>query len=101
MRVHFHLKDGTDVIHDPTGVEVSDLDEARAQAFRAVEELRHEDQLAAQGWSGWRLEATDGSGRVLFSLDLADYTSGRRPLPWVGTLSFCQLPQHRFDVLSD
>ena len=75
MRVYFHLKDFGEMIHDFKGVEVPDLEEARAEAMRAVAELRQEDAAAAVGWSGWSLEAVDGSGRVLFSLDLASLTS--------------------------
>jgi hypothetical protein len=72
MRVYFHLKGGAETIPDLNGVEVSDLEEARVQASRTIEELRQEDPLAAEDWSGWRLEATDGRGRALFSLDLID-----------------------------
>jgi hypothetical protein len=72
MRVYFHLKNGAETIRDLDGVEVSDLEEARVQAGRAIEELRQEDPLAAEDWSGWRLDAADESGRLLFSLELGD-----------------------------
>ena len=67
MRLHFHLKDGHEMIPDLEGVEVSGPQEARIQAILAIEELRRE---AGQDWSGWTLTAADGSGAVLFSLDL-------------------------------
>ena len=70
MRVYFHPKDSSEMIHDFKGVDVSDVEEARAEAMRAVEELSQEDAAAAASWSGWSLQAADMSGRVLFSLDL-------------------------------
>jgi hypothetical protein len=70
VRVYFHLRSAQDEIFDPEGLEVSDLQEARVQAIRAIEELRQEDPSAARDWSGWTLTVADGSGVVLFSLDL-------------------------------
>ena len=70
MRLYFHLRYAHEVIRDPVGVEVADLEDARAQAIRAVEELRQEDASVARDWSGWTLEAADANGTVLFSLDL-------------------------------
>jgi hypothetical protein len=32
--------------------------------------MRQEDPSAAQDWSGWTLRVTEGSGRVVLSLDL-------------------------------
>jgi hypothetical protein len=70
LRVYFHLRSAHDVILDPEGVEVSNLQEARVQAIRAMEELRHEDAAAAREWSGWTLTVADASGTILFSLNL-------------------------------
>jgi hypothetical protein len=70
VRVYFHVRRAHDVIFDLQGLEVSDLQEARVQAIRAIEELRQEDVSAAREWSGWSLTVADASGEVLFSLDL-------------------------------
>jgi hypothetical protein len=70
VRLYFHLKDSRDVIQDPVGAEVSDLEAARAQALRAIDELRREDASAAQDWSGWTLMVADASGAVLLALNL-------------------------------
>lgn len=70
VRLFFHLKNFQDLIHDPTGVEVRDLGDARAQALRVIDELRRADASAAQDWSGWTLTIADASGAVLFALDL-------------------------------
>jgi len=48
---------------DEEGVEVRDLDQAWAQALKAIAELRQEAEF-------WRLEATDSTGKVLFSIRL-------------------------------
>jgi hypothetical protein len=70
VRVYFHLTSAHDVILDSEGVEVSDLQEARVQAIRAIEEVRQEDASAARDWLGWTLAVADERGTVLFSLGL-------------------------------
>jgi hypothetical protein len=70
MRLFFHLLDSGDTIHDLEGVEVTDLEQARTEALRALDEMRQEDPSAPQEWSGWTLRVTDGSGQVVHSLDL-------------------------------
>ena len=70
MRLHFHLVDHQDSIPDVEGVEVDDVDHAKAAALATLEELRQEDASAAQDWSGWSLTATDPVGRVVFSINL-------------------------------
>lgn len=68
MRLYFHLVDQQEAIRDLEGVQVTDLEQARAEALQAVEELRMEDPT--QDWSGWTLRISDETGRVLLSLDL-------------------------------
>ena len=70
MRLFFHLVDTGDTIHDLEGVEVTDLEQARTEALRALDEMQQEDPFAPQDWSGWTLRITDGSGQVVHSLDL-------------------------------
>jgi hypothetical protein len=70
MRLFFHLVDNQDTIHDVEGVEVNDLGQAEAEALRALAEMRQEDPLAPQDWSGWTLRVTDSSGQVVLSLSL-------------------------------
>ena len=70
MRLYFHVKDHSEVIPDREGVEVSGPQEARIQALLAAEELRREDPSSARDLSGWTITVADGSGAVLFSLDL-------------------------------
>ena len=70
MRVFFHLSNGTEQIRDDDGVEVESLDQAHAQALRALAEFRAEELVAESALADWRLAAQDSSGAVIFTLDL-------------------------------
>ncbi|WP_442000444.1 DUF6894 family protein [Microvirga sp. 2TAF3] len=71
MRCYFNLVDGYEKILDQDGIEVLDLEQARVQALKAIEELLEEDDAAAEDWRNWVLEVTDGSGTILFSIPLS------------------------------
>lgn len=66
MRCYLNLVDATQTLVDHEGVEVSDLDEAREAAREAVAELVE----GGADLRGWRLEAVDASGTVLFAIRL-------------------------------
>ena len=74
MRVFFNLRDKTDSIPDANGIDVVDLAEARREAERAVAEFIGQEPVLEgglkEGLKGWRLEAVDASGRVLFAISL-------------------------------
>jgi hypothetical protein len=70
MHCYFHLVSCHDVILDDTGVEVADLESAEAEARKAIQELRQEDDEADEMWAGWQLNVTDAFGRVLLSIPL-------------------------------
>ena len=78
MRYYFHLVGHHDTILDKTGVDVSDLAAAAAEALRAVQELREEGDPAEEDWQGWQLEVTDRDGHLLVSIPLV-------PAPHPGT----------------
>ena len=69
MRLYFHLRDKHHSIPDSDGVEVPDIDHARAASLEMLRELREENPSTAEEWSGWRLEATDATGVVVFRID--------------------------------
>jgi hypothetical protein len=69
-RYYFHLTDGHVRIPDEIGVGVVDLEEARAEAIKAIRALRREGSGADTGWRGWRIEVTDVRGAVAFTIDL-------------------------------
>jgi len=68
MRLYFNLVDGSEVILDESGVEVSRQEEARVEALNAIRELR--EGGATIDWGAWSLKITDAGGRVLYSLPL-------------------------------
>lgn len=71
MRCYFNLVRGDDVIADPVGIEVEDIQQARIQALHAINEMREEMGDAIDSWDDWRLEVVDSIGRTLFSVDLS------------------------------
>jgi hypothetical protein len=70
MRCYFHLVNGDDAILDDTGVEVADLETARTEALRAIQELRQELDGFTDEWMGWHLDVVCPQGTVLLSVDL-------------------------------
>ncbi len=74
-RYYFNVRDGYDLDEDEEGVELPDLEAARAEAQATVEELR--DELGAEAES-IQLEITDEEGRRLFTVSLGLGFHGRR-----------------------
>jgi hypothetical protein len=70
MRCYFHLMSPTGMIRDDAGVEVADMAMVEAEALKAIQEIRQEDNEADEEWQGWRLNVTDRSGYVLLSISL-------------------------------
>jgi hypothetical protein len=70
MRCYFNLLGDSDTILDTDGIEVEDIAQARAQALKAIEELRDDEDMLPDDWQGWRLEVVDDSGEILFSIGL-------------------------------
>jgi hypothetical protein len=70
MRCYFNLISDDETMIDDEGVEVRDLDQAWAQALKAIAELRAEAEGDLIEWDRWRLEAADSNGKVLFSVKL-------------------------------
>jgi hypothetical protein len=52
---------------DVEGVEVTSVQNLRAEVAEAVGEIRRVD---TSDWRGWRLEVTDRSGTVLLTINL-------------------------------
>jgi hypothetical protein len=70
MRCFFNLHNTDDAILDKEGVEVANVEDLRAEVAKGVKDVRSADPLVVGDWKGWRLEATDPSGAVLFSVNL-------------------------------
>ena len=69
---YFHLANQHEIILDKDGVEATDPDDVYTEAAKAIEELRRKDPAEAARWEGWRLDVTDASGVVIFSINLAE-----------------------------
>jgi hypothetical protein len=63
-RYFFNIRDGYDVDEDEEGIELPDIEAARAEALATVEELRDELQDAGN----IELEITDETGRRLLTV---------------------------------
>jgi hypothetical protein len=75
-RYYFNVRDGYDLDEDDEGVELPDLETARAEAQATVEELRDELGPEAQNI---QLEITDEEGHRLFTVSLGGQRGqGRR-----------------------
>jgi hypothetical protein len=57
-----------ETIPDQDGVEVTDVAETYAAARQAIKEFRSESPSTE--WRGWRLDVTDASGAIVFSISL-------------------------------
>jgi hypothetical protein len=69
-RYYFNLTDGASMIRDEHGIVASSIQTAVSSALEAVEELRAQDPLTSDEWSGWRLEIVDASGQAVQSIPL-------------------------------
>ncbi|MBF9196630.1 DUF6894 family protein [Microvirga terrestris] len=72
MRCFFHLVSRHDEIVDNAGIEVHDLESAKAQALLAIKELRAEIGPEVDDWSGWRLDIVCPLGTLLHSVQLME-----------------------------
>ena len=70
LRCHFNLADAHQTLFDEEGVEVDDVDQALRLAREVATEMIQSGEAQIANWRGWRLEATNGSGAVLFTLSL-------------------------------
>ena len=73
-RFFFNIRDGYDLDEDEEGVELPDVEAARAEALATVEELRGE--LGDAG--NIELEITDETGRRLLTVPFRDQRGGWR-----------------------
>ena len=69
-RIYFHLVSKHETILDTVGLEITDLDEAHAEARKAIEEFESESPSPGAEWDGWRLDVSNHAGAVVFSIPL-------------------------------
>ena len=70
MRCYFHLFSDQEEILDEVGIEVTDLEQAKTEALKAISELRLEIGDEVEDWSTWRLEIVCPQGTLLHSMPL-------------------------------
>ena len=70
---YFHLACRDEVIFDPDGIEISDLDHLQDEVIEALKEIGAERSVEAMDWSGWRLNVTDSNGTVVLSVALSQF----------------------------
>jgi hypothetical protein len=68
MRCYFNLVRSHQTITDEDGLEVADVEEARAFAREAITEMVQHGIAEIAHWRGWQMEARDASGTVLFTV---------------------------------
>ena len=68
----FHLRDGGELIEDPDGSDLPDLDAARAEAIAGAREAVAEGVRAGKPVLGRSVEIADGAGRVLATVTARD-----------------------------
>lgn len=67
-RFFMHLRDGTDEVLDPEGVELPDLDAARSKALTAARDVLAGDVRHGLIDLRYRIDAEDEAGRLVYSL---------------------------------
>jgi hypothetical protein len=70
MRYFFNLTAEHNGIPDREGIDAADIEQAHAEALRAIAELRQEDPSFTTDWKGWRLEIADATGTIVLSINL-------------------------------
>ena len=78
-RFHFHVHDHSGITQDADGLELPDLDAARAEAIKGVRSiLSYEVRQGLIDLTG-RIDVAAPDGRVLLSIAVADIVQLRTP----------------------
>jgi uncharacterized protein DUF6894 len=71
-RYFMQLRDHTEHLLDPEGIEYSDLDELRKKVLIAVRDLISGDVRSGLVDLRFRIDAEDRNGTIVYTLDFAD-----------------------------
>jgi hypothetical protein len=71
-RYYMQLRDGTDHLLDPDGIEYADIDALKKKVLVAVRELISEDVKGGLIDLRFRIDAEDRDGVIVYTLDFAD-----------------------------
>jgi hypothetical protein len=69
---YFHLRDGEDVLLDPEGCELPDLESVGARALLTARSLMSADILEGRLQLDLRIDVEDGGRRLIYRLPFAD-----------------------------
>ena len=72
VRYYMQLRDGTDHLLDPDGIEYADIDVLKRKVLVAVRELISEDVKGGVIDLRFRIDAEDRDGMIVYTLDFAD-----------------------------
>ena len=70
-RYYMQLRDGTEQLLDPDGIEYADMDALRKKVLIAVRELISEDAKSGIIDLRFRIDAEDREGVIVYTLDFA------------------------------
>ena len=71
-RYYLQLRDGTEQLLDPEGIEYADIDVLKKKVLVAVRELISEDVKGGVIDLRFRIDAEDRDGMIVYTLDFAD-----------------------------
>jgi hypothetical protein len=71
-RYYMQLRDGTDHLLDPEGLEYADLDALKKKVLLAVRDLISGDVMNGVIDLRFRIDAEDRDGVIVYTLDFAD-----------------------------
>lgn len=71
-KYHFHLWDGTCLIHDPEGADLPDMDSVRERALQTARELLAEEICEGKLPLYMRLDVEDEGNRIVHRLSFSD-----------------------------
>ena len=67
-RYYMQLRDGTDQLLDPDGIEYADLDELRKAVLRGVRDMIGGDAISGEIDMRFRVDAEDCDGVIVYTL---------------------------------
>ena len=69
---YFHLRDGVDVLLDPEGMELADMDRVRRQALISARSIMSAEALEGRLSFDMRIDVEDTAGAIVLRLPFQD-----------------------------
>ena len=71
-RYFFHLRDGEDILLDPEGIELADIEAVQKKALESARDTLSHDMKDGVLDLKYRIDVEDAGGTVVYSLPLRD-----------------------------